>query len=71
MTGFSESPEYRRRVASEVTVAVLYTLLLGRAPTASEFAVRVAQVDAGVYTSTSLADDLRRRPEYAARFGIT
>ena len=41
MVGFSESAEYARDQASEVEVAVLYTLLLGRAPTLAEYTADV------------------------------
>ena len=66
MVGFSESAEYKRDQASEVEVAVLYTLLLGRAPTLAEYTADVALLDGGT-TVAALADRIITSPEYPAR----
>ncbi|MEO6629030.1 MAG: DUF4214 domain-containing protein, partial [Aquihabitans sp.] len=69
MIGFSESPEYVRTQASEVTVAVLYALMLGRAPTPTEFTGTVAILDLGPdtplpFTAGTLALDIISRGAY-------
>jgi hypothetical protein len=62
MVGFSESPEYKEATANEVHVAVLYALLLGRAPTAEEFESTVELLDITdtplPFTVADLANDL-------------
>ena len=47
MSAFSESGEYRAKQASEVTASVLPALILGRAPSTSEFEAAVRRLDAG------------------------
>jgi hypothetical protein len=64
MIGFSESSEFRRTSASETTAAVLPVLLLGRSPTAAEFANVVAALD-GTGTPAMIADFLIASDEYA------
>lgn len=72
MIGFSESPEYVRTQSSEVTVAVIYVLMLGRAPTATEFEATVAVLDLGTdtplpFTPGTLALDIMSRGTYLSR----
>ena len=71
MAGFSESPEYRRTTAAEVTVSVLYVLMLGRAPTQAEFDRDVTALEAGMLTTAGLVHQIRVSPEYAARIAST
>lgn len=66
MVGFSESPEYARAQAHEVTVSVLFVLLLDRAPDGRELALYVGMLDlvpvaSLEYTVGDLADELLER----------
>lgn len=65
MIGFSESSEYTRKQASEVTASVITIAMLGRAPTETEFAIFVAALDTGALTPAQVAEDLLHRLEYA------
>jgi hypothetical protein len=67
MTGFSESNEYKRKQVAEVDVSVLHILLLGRAPTTSEFNALVAALEAPTTTLDQVAAQLIASSEYAAR----
>ena len=66
MTGFSESPEYRKKQVSEVTTSVAWILLLKRSPTTAEFNATVARLDAATPASTIIRD-LFRGTELSAR----
>jgi titin len=67
MTGFSESNEYKRKQVAEVDVSVLYILLMGRAPTTSEFNALVTALEAPTTTIDQVAAQLIASPEYATR----
>jgi alpha-tubulin suppressor-like RCC1 family protein len=65
MLGFSESNEYKRTQTAEVDAAVLWILVGGRQPTAAEYAVDLAALDAGALAAT--VDRLLTSSAYAAR----
>lgn len=65
MANFSESNEYKRKQAAEVTVSVLNIFMLGRAPTKTVFDSGVSALEGGqsvtdyateIFTSTAYAD---------------
>lgn len=66
MIGFSESNEYKRGNASEVTVVIAYALLLGRSPTNSEFNSQSDALDRGK-DDTELFKQIYLLPAYAQR----
>lgn len=68
MVGFSESNEYKRKQAERVTAIVLYSFLLGRAPTATEVDTAVAALEADG-TVAELADQILDSAAYATRIG--
>ncbi|MCU1370617.1 MAG: Alkaline phosphatase [Ilumatobacteraceae bacterium] len=69
MTGFSESNEYRTKQVSEVHVSVIFILMLGRAPTTSEFAELVANLDDASTTPAAIAQAIIDSSAYATRIG--
>ena len=69
MTGFSESNEYKRTQAAEVTVSVLFILLTGSAPTEVQFAALVAELEAETTDAATIAQAIIDSPGYAARIG--
>ncbi len=66
MIGFSESNEYKTKQFAEVEVSVQYISLLGRAPTAAEFAQKVSEFDTLIATTQSLAFQILRSDEWIA-----
>jgi hypothetical protein len=66
MVGFSESNEYQRKQANRVTVIVLYTFMLGRAPTTGELDTAVATLDGGG-TVAALAQQIIDSQPYITR----
>lgn len=68
MLGFSNSNEYVRTQAANVTASALHVLLLGRAPTAAEITSVTTALSGGADVAT-LADAILRSPEYARRIG--
>jgi hypothetical protein len=69
MVGFSESPEYVAAQASEVTVSVLFGLMMGRMPGPLEFTTFVELLDVGPtaplpYTVVNLVNDILARSDY-------
>jgi alpha-tubulin suppressor-like RCC1 family protein len=66
MANFSESNEYKRKQAAEVTVSVLRIMLLGRAPTTAEFNAEVTAIEAGQST-TDYAAGLLSTIEFLGR----
>jgi alpha-tubulin suppressor-like RCC1 family protein len=66
MANFSESPEYKRKQAAEVTASALWIMLLGRAPTSGEFASAVEDLEGG-RSVTDLSATLLGSAEYAKR----
>jgi len=72
MVGFSESPEYTRTQANTITVAVMYALMLGRQPTATELETTVTLFEATVdgpvpFTVGDLGQDILKRGEYLSK----
>ncbi|HEY4376680.1 MAG TPA: DUF4214 domain-containing protein, partial [Acidimicrobiales bacterium] len=63
MIGFSESAEYKGQQASNVTSSVLYSLLLGRAPTTNDSFNTGAQLSLGL-SLTGYVDLFLITPEY-------
>jgi hypothetical protein len=71
MVGFSESGEYVRNQASEVTASVVPTLMLGRAPSRTAYDATVDALDGGE-TASQLIATIMDSPEYAERIaGVT
>jgi hypothetical protein len=68
MLGFSNSNEYVRTQAANVTASALHVLLLDRAPTAAEITSVATALSGGADVAT-LADAILRSPEYARRIG--
>lgn len=68
MANFSESNEYKRKQAAEVTVSVLHIMLLGRAPNTSEFSTGVAAIEGG-QAIAGYAAGLLSSTAYANRVG--
>jgi hypothetical protein len=66
MLGFSESSEYVAKQGSMTNAAVLYLMLLGRAPTTAEVTDVVTALDAGTPLAT-VAAGILSSPAYAAR----
>jgi len=66
MANFSESGEYQRKQAAEVTVSVLSIALLGRAPAKETFDQDVANLEGG-QTVTAYADAIFSSTAYANR----
>lgn len=66
MVGFSESNEYKRKQAERVTVIVLYTFMLGRAPTPTELDAAVVALKADG-TVAALAQQIIDSEAYATR----
>jgi hypothetical protein len=67
MVGFSESSEFVRSQASEVTASVLPTLLVGHAPTRADYQATVDALDASDTTPADLVAAILTSPEYAER----
>lgn len=68
MASFSESSEYKRKMASEVSVSILSLLVLRQQPTQAAFDRDVARLDAPGATEALLARNALDGPTYAARF---
>ncbi|MCU1352495.1 MAG: Ricin lectin, partial [Acidimicrobiales bacterium] len=68
MTGFSESAEYRTKIASKVAVVEVYRALLQRVPTAAEASAAVTKVDGGATGLHDVIAGLLGSSEYLARF---
>jgi hypothetical protein len=68
MLGFSESPEYKAAMQSEVLVTMLYAVMLGRQPDPGGFSGWVGALDAGSMTRLQAIDGFIHAPEYQARF---
>jgi len=66
MVQFSESPEYRVSIESEVFVTMMYTGMLRRAPDAGGFDYWVGQRDHG--TAQGLIAGFLASQEYRSRF---
>jgi hypothetical protein len=67
MLAFSESPEYRALIASEVYVTMMYMGMLRRGPEAGGFAFWVGYRDAG-NSGLALINGFLASPEYRSRF---
>ena len=67
MTGFSESNEYKVKMAEEVEVAGQFILMLDRKPTATEYANFVAAFEASSLDAEGLAGAILGTTEYADR----
>ena len=68
MIGFSESAENQSITANGQRITLVYVAMLGRAPTASEHAQWLAEVNAGRASLVSLIAAVLNSAEYAARF---
>ncbi len=67
LANFSESPEYRTAINSEVYVTMMYAAMLRRAPDAGGFAYWVGFMDAG-NSGLALIDGFLGSVEYRSRF---
>ena len=67
MIAFSESPEYRKVINSEVYVTMMYAGMLRRSPDASGFTYWTGYMDAG-NAGLALVNAFLTAPEYRARF---
>lgn len=68
MAQFSESSEYKRKMASEVSVSVLDLLVQQRQPSQVDFDSAVARLDEGALTEATLAGEVLVTPSYLDRF---
>lgn len=68
MAQFSESSEYKRKMANEVTISVLHLLIQQRQVTQAEFDAELARLDQGAMTVAGFAGELLGTSAYLGRF---
>lgn len=68
MAQFSESSEYKRKMATKVTVSIFDLLIQQRQPPQAEFDTEVSRIDAGALTVATFANELLGTAPYTGRF---